>query len=290
MRKLRVLKIITICLFLLAVILYLAIPIGFGGYASVRHSAPVGDPPEGFKELTLTTNDGVKLAAWYAPPKNGAAIVLIHGATGSRENIRPYAHMLAGNGFGVLAFDLRGHGESGGGGNAFGWEGTRDVNAAMAYLLEQDNIEAIGGLGISLGGEVLLGAASASPELKAIVSDGASHRSTDDYLILPSQRSLFRSWTTRLMYVSTHLFSGDTPPITMLDSIEGSQGTPLLLIAAGNDSKEIDYNSRFLEAAGPGSELWIVPDVGHTGAYQRYPDDYMKRILAFFELLLKERS
>ena len=57
-------------------------------------------------------------------------------------------------------FDFRGHGESSGEGNGFDWEGTRDVAAAVAYLQEQ-NISLIGGLRTSLGGEVLLGAASA---------------------------------------------------------------------------------------------------------------------------------
>lgn len=119
MKKSRIWKIIAFCL-LLASIFYLVIPMGFGWYASLRQPSSVGEPPEGFNNLTLTASYDVKLAAWYAPPKNGVAIILIHGATGSRENIRPYAHMLAGNGLGVLAFDLRGHGESGGGGNALG--------------------------------------------------------------------------------------------------------------------------------------------------------------------------
>lgn len=191
------------------------------------------------------------------------------------------ASMLAGEGFGVLAIDLRGHGESGGEGNGFDWEGTRDVAAAVAYLQEQ-NISLIGGLGTSLGGEVLLGATSAQPGLKAIVSDGATHRSIDDYLVLSSRQNLLRSWTTRLMYASTGAFTGDPPPVTILDSVTAAQGTRLLLIAAGNEEQEIEYNTRFLEAAGDRTALWVVPGAEHTSAFGDHPAEYTAQITGFF--------
>lgn len=148
----KALKIIACSLLALACLLYLVLPAGFGLYASLRRPAKVGEPPAGFESLTLTASDGVRLAAWYTPPKNGAAVVLLHGAGGSREDIRPYARMLAGNGFGVLTPDLRGHGGSGGGGNAFAWEGALDVGAAMAFLRSRREVRALGGLGISVGG------------------------------------------------------------------------------------------------------------------------------------------
>ena len=211
--------------------------------------------------------------------------MLLHGGTGSRENIRPYAGMLADEGFGVLAIDLRGHGESGGEGNGFDWEGTRDVAAAVAYLQEQ-NISLIGGLGTSLGGEVLLGAASAQPGLKAIVSDGATHPSIGDYLVLPSRQNLLRSWTTRLMYASTGVFTSDTPPVTILDSVTAAQETRLLLIAAGNEEQEIKYNTRFLEAASDRAALWVVPRAEHTSAFGNHPAEYTAQVTGFFRSVL----
>jgi len=80
----------------------------------------VGAPTAGFTEIELAAEDGVTLKAWYAPATNGAAIILLHGAGGSREGVRDHATMLAENGYGVLALDMRGHGESGGTTNRFG--------------------------------------------------------------------------------------------------------------------------------------------------------------------------
>lgn len=282
----RVLRIVGFCILAAVIILYLLLPAGFGAFASARHPSNVGNPPDGFEKVALTASDGVKLAAWYVPSKNGTAVVLVHGATTSREAVRPYARMLADHGFGVLAFDMRGHGESGGGGNAFGWEAVRDVGAAVAYLLKQDNVRAIGGLGTSLGGEVLLGSVSSYPGLKAVVSDGATHRSIDDYIALPSRRDLVHSWTTRVMYAAAGLFSGDVPPVTMVESITQAQDARFLFIAAGSEKDEIEYNTHFQETVGERAELWVVPGVGHISAFAGYPKEYEERVIAFLESAL----
>ncbi|HSO27222.1 MAG TPA: hypothetical protein VLS48_04080, partial [Anaerolineales bacterium] len=96
----------------LIVLLYLGLPAGFGLFAVLPGQTEVGDPPEGFEAVTLHTKDGVALQGWYHPPQNGAVIVLLHGAGGSRADTRPYAQMLVGNGYGALLFDQRGHGTS----------------------------------------------------------------------------------------------------------------------------------------------------------------------------------
>lgn len=282
------LKIILAGIIFLAILLYLIIPAGFGIFASLRMTRPVGSVPEGCMNLQLTTIDNVKLAAWYMPPKNGAVIILIHGGNGSRESVRPYLSMLKDNGFGVLAFDLSGHGESGGGANAFGWNSNDDIGAAVTYLEQRDEVKAIGGLGISLGGEALLSAASSYPQIKAVVSDGATYRCTNDYVALPSRNNIIHSWTHRVMYTAVRIFTRDTPPIPMKDSVKNAQGTSLFLIAAGKEKDEIEYNQFFLETAGDGAELWVVPQAQHTGAFRLVQADYERRVIKFFQSALFE--
>ena len=70
--------------------------------------------------------------------------------------------MLARHGYGVLLFDRRGQGESGGDPHAFGWEGEKDVKAAVAFLQRRPDVdpERIGGLGLSVSGEMMLHAAA----------------------------------------------------------------------------------------------------------------------------------
>jgi pimeloyl-ACP methyl ester carboxylesterase len=258
-RRRRVLRWIVFLIVAVIAALYVAMPIGFGASVVLPYKETVGAPPAGFEAVTLMADDQVELAGWYKPPSNGAVIILIHGAGGSREGMRPYAELLGRHGYGVLALDLRGHGASEGRTNRFGWQGTRDVGAAVAFLKARDEIKAIGGLGSSLGGEVLLGAASAHPDIKAIAADGATTRSLAELLAVPSERSLVRNFTARVMYAAVQILSGETPPVPLLDSMLAAPTTAFLLIAGGNDEREVAFNEVFAAATPDRSQLWIAP-------------------------------
>jgi pimeloyl-ACP methyl ester carboxylesterase len=64
---------------------------------------------------TLTTTDGVPISAYHDPGPTSLGIVVAHGLTGSwrRSSIRRAAEAFRRVG-GVVAFDFRGHGRSGG--------------------------------------------------------------------------------------------------------------------------------------------------------------------------------
>ncbi len=282
-RRRRALRWIAFLIAAVIVVLYLALPIGVGVSVVLPYQETVGAPPAGFESVTLTTADQVELAGWYQPPLNGAAVILIHGAGGSREGLRPYAELLARHGYGVLALDLRGHGASAGRTNRFGWQGTRDVGAAVAFLQTRDEVKAIGGLGSSLGGEVLLGAASAYPGIQAIAADGATTRSLDELLALPSERPLVRNFTARVMYAAVQILSGETPPVPLLDSMIAAPSTSYLLIAGGGNQREVAFNEFFAAATPDRARLWIAPEAAHTGALGLYPEEYERRVIAFFD-------
>ncbi len=276
--------IIIIALFL--IVTFIVVPVGFGIAATTMARASVGAPPESFENVSLTTADGDRLAAWYAPPQNGAVIVLAHGASGSREAVRAYAEMLARHDFGVLAFDQRGHGESEGQTNLYGWEGTGDVSAAVAFLAGQNDVEAIGGLGLSLGGEILLGAASANPALTAIVSEGASHRSMAEFRAVPSHANPVVGLQPWIGYTVVGLITGDAPPLPIADSIRATASTHFLLITAQDVADEEEFNRVYADYAPGRAEVWIVPDGGHIGGFTHYPEEYERRVVDFFTATL----
>ncbi len=93
--------------------------------------------------------------------------------------------MLVRHGYGVLALDMRGYEASEGDPNAFGWGSAADVDAAVAWLARRPEVRrgAIGGLGLSVGGEVMIEAAARNPRLRAVVSDGAGERSVRETLV-----------------------------------------------------------------------------------------------------------
>jgi len=269
--------------------LYIGFPVVMAAAAVWPARSDVAAAPDGFGDVTLTTASGTELAGWYSAGENGAAILVMHGAGGSRDGVRAYAEMLALEGYGVLAIDAQGHGESGGRTNRLGWRGTEDVEAAVAFLQEQDGVERIGALGSSMGGEIVLGACAACPEIRAIVSDGATHRSTAELLALPSERPIVRNFVPRVMHGAVRLFAWDSPPPPLLEEMQRARDTRYLLIAAGEEPAEVAYNELFASALDDRATLWTVPGVTHTRAYASDPDEFERRVLGFFgEELLGE--
>ena len=157
--------------------------------SSRTRPATTSPPPTSgapYEEVEFTTSDGLLLKGWYIRSQNGAAVISFPGRAASQKR----AKVLARHGYGVLLFDRRGEGESEGDPNLFGWQGERDVHAAVAFLQSRPDVdpERIGGIGLSVGGEMMIEAAAESSALKAIVSEGASGRSVRDELANPGGR------------------------------------------------------------------------------------------------------
>lgn len=112
--------------------------------------------------LALPTPDGARLAArLYRPPGSHRAAVLIAPAMGVRQEFyRPFAVWLAQQGFVVLSFDYRGHGDSRPRGvslrrvkaDLFDW--ARDTDAAIEALAAQAGDVPLYIVGHSLGAQL----------------------------------------------------------------------------------------------------------------------------------------
>ncbi len=114
------------------------------------------------QSLTLPMDDGVSLGATlYLPdgamPAGGwPAIVMFHGLGGRRADSNSLAekYFLPGDGFAVLTFDARAHGDSGGIVTLDGPREMADVKALFAWLAARPDVAdaKIGAWGISYGG------------------------------------------------------------------------------------------------------------------------------------------
>ena len=144
------------------------------------------------------------------PSRNGAAVVLP-----GRTKSQPHARMLIEHGYGVLLYDRRGEGASEGDPNLFGWGAARDVHAAVEFLQGRPEVDPtrIGGLGLSVSGEMLLQAAAESPELAAVVSEGAGTRTLSEKVASFSDAKVVRGFHAMLAHqASLMLFSNERRP------------------------------------------------------------------------------
>ncbi len=112
----------------------------------------------GARDVALTTEDGLELAAWFVPPSPPCrgVVLVAPGTAGNRAGRAGLARALGSAGFGVLLVDYRGYGGNPG---APSEEGVaRDVRAARAYL--RDAVGVAAGDLVYLGESLGTGAAS----------------------------------------------------------------------------------------------------------------------------------
>jgi len=246
---------------------------------AARAYVPTANLGVPYEDVSFTTGDGLRLEGWYVPTRNGATVVVIPGRKGPQKPAR----LLAEHGYGVLLFDRRGEGESEGDPNGFGWAGPRDVQAAIAFLRGRPEVDParIGGLGLSVGGEVLLQAAAESDDLHAVVSEGAGIRSVREAVELPGLDSWITTGVIGLVTGATAAFTSDLPPPSLKD-LSADITVPVFFIHATPGQGGENLTPTYYEAANEPKELWAA-EGGHTGAIDAEPQEYERRIVEFFD-------
>jgi uncharacterized protein len=127
-------------------------------------AGPASDAVAGGEDVTLTTADGLELAAWHVAARAGQPTVLVaNGNAGHRGLRAPLASALARRGLGVLLFDYRGYAGNPGSPSEDGL--AQDVRAARAFLVDQAGVAASALIyfGESLGAGVVVGLAAEHP-------------------------------------------------------------------------------------------------------------------------------
>ena len=260
---------------------WLVLPVAIAIVVTHRPRGPLVAPPleATSRAVTLTTADGLALRASYVPSRNGAVVVLLPDQAGTAA----HARMLVRHGYGVLAVDMRGYGESEGDPNALGWGAARDVDAAVDHLASLPGVgRGVAALGLSVGGEVALEAAAGDTRLLAVVSDGAGERSLRESL----SRGMGAALVLPLQAVQTAAvaaLAGEAPPEALQELVGRIAPRPVLLIMAGRGGGGEDLNRTYVARAGRGTQLWEIPEAPHTGGIRERPAAYEQRVIGFLD-------
>jgi dienelactone hydrolase len=121
--------------------------------------------------VTLPTEDKWQLSSLFQPSQNGFYVIILHDLGGKKEDFTSFSRALKEQGYGTLAIDMRGHGQSTnidiqknfkktGTDNDFN-KMVRDVTASVNFLnkkgVENKNIYIIGaGLGANVAAKSLI--------------------------------------------------------------------------------------------------------------------------------------
>jgi fermentation-respiration switch protein FrsA (DUF1100 family) len=250
-----------------------------------RSPAEYGLP---FEEISFPTSDGLTLRGWWIPGSDAErAILMLHGQAGSMDPDVQYVPALHEAGFNVLMFDFRTHGRSDGTVGTIGYLEQRDVLGAVSWLYAK-GIARIGLFGFSMGARVALLAAPLCPGVEAVVADGGPPRMLPaiaariQEMGLPEELAGALAWLTLAgtsLRVRANLFRWE--PLYRVGLVAPR---PVLFIHGDRDPyvPAAEF-AALVAAAGPAAEVWRVPEAGHRNADERYPTEYRRRIVEFFQ-------
>jgi uncharacterized protein len=263
------------------------LPFAFANLTTHAPRWPIDESAVGIphEEIRIQMRNGRKLSAWYVPSRNGAAVLLSHGSGGSRGRVPAHVRMLARHGYGVLALDNPGNGESEGHSNGLGDNAQPAIAAGIDYLEDRPDVnpKRIAGFGVSLGGEVLLDAASRDRRLAAVVSDGATRPTDGDKANPKGQLESAFGWLTMR---SVRAISGMKTSPSLIGKMPKIAPRPVLLVAGGGFPDEIPASRLYRDAGGDSVQLWELPDTGHTAGLRKHPVEYERRTVGFLDRAL----
>lgn len=130
------------------------------------------------REDIIINAEGVPLVGWFYPPPAGTpgpAVILAHGLAGVKElHLHSFARRFHEHGLGVLVFDHRNFGGSGGEPRQEidPWVQVHDYRHALTWLTARPEVDAgrIGLWGTSLSGGHVLVTAAIDPRVRCVVS------------------------------------------------------------------------------------------------------------------------
>jgi pimeloyl-ACP methyl ester carboxylesterase len=240
-----------------------------------------------YEDVTVTTSDGVDLAAWYIPSSNGAAIVQLGGCCAARDDELESAAVLARNGYGVLMLDQRGHGGSEGDGMIWGWWGELDVAAGADFLAARSDVVdgRIGAIGMSVGGEQVIAAAGVDHRIRAVVAEGVSARGARDegYKARGLDGLLVRHVDFLTKQAASLMTSADTPT-QMRDAVRAmTPDQQVFVIISGPAPNEVMAAEALTEIGPEHISTWTIADAGHIQGLATHPDEWERRVIEFLD-------
>ena len=279
----------------LALLEFVLLPLTVAVNATNRPPGPLGTGTPAqygltYQDVAFRTADGVRLSAWYIPPRNGAAVVLLPGAGSTRTAVLGQAAVLARHGYGALLVDTRGHGplrRARDGLRLVGRPGPgrgRVVPGPAARRPGRQDRRARRVHGRRAGP----GRGRLDPRIRAVVAEGATGQQLADHGWRPHDiTGVLDRGMEWVQYTAAGLLSGAPRPMSIPDAIRAAAPRPALIIAGGAVADE-PVAARWFQAASPATvQVWVVPHAGHTQGLATAPRAWEAHVISFLNAALK---
>jgi dipeptidyl aminopeptidase/acylaminoacyl peptidase len=277
--------------------------VGISGYLGYSMTRTERVPLEGnpgligliYEDVSFPSMDeNLTLRGWFLPNEvSEQVIIMVHGDGANRADptigMLEIASRLVGGGYNVLMFDLRGCGESDGNMVSGGYYEKRDLEGAVEYAKER-GFNHIGVLGFSLGAVTSLIATAEDTDIDAVVSD-SSFADLEDIMgpEFSKRTKAPQFFLNPILFMIKIMYRVDFRAIKPVECVTEIAPRPILFIHGEEDETiPVEHAYRLFQASqNSQAQLWIVPGAGHTKSYITHPEEYISRVIDFFDAALK---
>src|SRR5579864_9639358 len=214
---------------------------------------------------TLVTEDGVPIDSVHLAGDDGLAIIVAHGFTLSWQ--RPAVWRIStrlNRTYGVVSFDFRGHGRSGGL-STLGDREIRDLDVVVRWAREL-GYQRVAAVGFSMGASIVLRHAGLIGGLDAVVSVSGPgrwyYRDTEPMrrVHFAVEHRLGRFVTRRWLKTRINPEGWKLIPVPPAEAAAQISPVPLLIVHGDKDHYFPPEHARQLyRAAGEPRDLWVLP-------------------------------
>lgn len=253
-----------------------------------------GDVAVPFERVIFAARDGARLQGRLtktipADRDTRAVIVFCAGMFGSMDGDTDMIPMFTEAGYDVFQFDWRAHGQSEGKRNTLGLTEPLDVLGALDFL-ELRGIRRVGLMAFSFGGAVALRAVALDHRPLAVACDGAFVRISHAVGALLAERFggpaaiLLRPLVGLALQFAGLRLHDSLRRAEPLEAVAQVSPRPVLFVHGVQDTivPLADQDDLFTACGDPKS-MWQVDGVGHREAHKRYPEEYRRHIIEFFD-------
>ena len=291
----RVASLLAVAVVLAGALSYLAISYVVADRFTRAERHPIGREPQvaaaTYDDVAMRTSDGVTLRGWFFPVPGDRAAILVHGRHANRAEYQGrfehIADFLIADGFSVLLFDLRGHGDSGGDRFSLGQFERLDVASAIDYVTGRGFAEnRIALLGISMGAGTAIQELLLHPMVGALIADSSyADASTIVQEKLPEVSGLPSWFTPGFFLMSRIAFGLNAEEVRPIEVVGAHAERAILFIHCDTDGLIPVHHAQDLRAASlnPASVLWIAHNCDHGAASDHDPGEYRKRVITFLD-------
>ena len=297
-------------IYIIILILIIAGIISFISAYKITHPSKLETPQitsniaPNYKNISFYTGEKEeKVNGWFFPSGTSkTSVLLVHGYGKNRlqfdEDTFKLISRLTNENLNVLAFDLRGSGNSSGSMSTFGKNETTDVLSSIKYLKQQGTDKIIL-MGFSTGASASLSAVAESPYKDSIIGviGDSPYSTVDNYIdyAINSNSFIAKSPFRQAVDFFVKKLTKASNDMDIIPKIPLLTQTPILLIDGSQQDIPASDNTRLLyemyyRKNPANANYWNSGAQEYCQSFSHNPEKYMDKVVEFIYVCIKDSN